>query len=135
MDCQQEEGKRSYRRFVKVVIGIITIALLSVLFGKVGVFIIIFVLRVIVFHEIIYVAMLYMNYPRCRDCAFSASFVKECTDVSYVAGEGVELTVRKVSVVEEKIKEVQLRLSYLFMTEVIIELGYIHAVMHLADFR
>ena len=50
--------------------------------------------------------MLYMNYPR---CVFSASFVKECTDVSYVAGEGVELTVHKESVVVEEIKEVELR--------------------------
>ena len=33
--------------------------------------------------------MLYMNYPR---CAFSASFVNECT-----AGEGVEFTVHKES--------------------------------------
>ena len=49
-----------------------------------------------------------MNYPRCGDCAFSASFVKECTDVSYVA-EGVELTVHKESVVVEEIKEVELR--------------------------
>ena len=41
--------------------------------------------------------MLYMNYPRCGDCAFSESLVKECTAVSYVPGEGVELTViRKV---------------------------------------
>ena len=31
---------------------------------------------------LVYVAMLYMNYPLCRDCAFSASFVRECTDVS-----------------------------------------------------
>ena len=38
--------------------------------------------------------MLYMNYPRCRGCTVSASFVKECTDVSYVAGGGVEGTVR-----------------------------------------
>ena len=30
-----------------------------------------------------------------------------CTDVSYVAGEGVELTVRKESVVIEEIKEVE----------------------------
>ena len=36
-----------------------------------------------------------MNHPRCGDCAFSASFVKECTDVSYVVGEGVGLTVHK----------------------------------------
>ena len=49
-----------------------------------------------------------MNYPRCGDCAFSASFVKECTGVSYVA-EGVELTVHKESVVVEEIKEVELR--------------------------
>ena len=49
-----------------------------------------------------------MNYARCGDCAFSASFVKECTDVSYVA-EGVELTLYKESVVVEEIKEVELR--------------------------
>ena len=45
----------------------------------------------------------------CGDCAFSASFLRECTDVSQVAGEGVELTVHKESVVVEEIKEVQLR--------------------------
>ena len=70
--------------------------------------------------------MLYMNYPRYGDCAFSASFVKECTDVSYVAGEGVELTVHKESVVIEEIKEVDWdllvrNLWHLFMTEFIIE--------------
>ena len=31
---------------------------------------------------LVYVAMLYMNYPRCGDCAFSANFLRECTDVS-----------------------------------------------------
>ena len=90
IDCQQGEAKRSYRGFVTVAIGIIIIKLL-VLFGRVRVFIVVFVLRIIVFHVIIYVAMLYMNYPRCGDFAFSASLVRECTDVSYVAGEGVEL--------------------------------------------
>ena len=45
----------------------------------------------------------------CGDCAFSASFARECTDVSHVAGEGVELTVHKESVVVEEIKEVELR--------------------------
>ena len=34
IDCQQEEEERSYRRFVKVVIGIIILALLLVLFWK-----------------------------------------------------------------------------------------------------
>ena len=42
----------------------------------------------------------------CEDCAFSASFVRECTDVSHVAGEGVKLTVHKESVVVEEIKKV-----------------------------
>ena len=48
---------------------------------------------------------------------------------SYVAGEGVELTVHKESVVVEKIKEVELRSRHtqLFMTEILIELGYSHA--------
>ena len=45
----------------------------------------------------------------CGDCAFSASFLRECTDVSQVAEEGVELTVHKESVVVEEIKEVELR--------------------------
>ena len=52
---------------------------------------------------------LYMSYPRCGDCAFSVSFVRDCADVSYVAREGVELTVHKENVVEEEIKEVKLR--------------------------
>ena len=55
--------------------------------------------------------MLYMNYPLCGNCAFSGGFVRECTNVSLsdVAGEGVELTVHKESVVVEEIKEVELR--------------------------
>ena len=53
---------------------------------------------------------------------------------SYVAGEGVELTLHKKSVVIEKIKEVKLRSrrAQLFMTEIMIELV---TAMHLADFR
>ena len=45
---------------------------------------------------------------------------------SYVAVEGVELTVHKKSVVVEKIKEVELRSrrAQLFMTEIVIEFGY-----------
>ena len=57
--------------------------------------------------------------------------------VSYVAGEGVEFIAHEESVVVAEIKEVELRSrrAQLFMTEIIIELGYSHAVMHLADFR
>ena len=45
---------------------------------------------------------------------------------SYVAVEGVELTVHKESVVAEKTKEVELRSrrAQLFMTEIVIEFGY-----------
>ena len=60
-------------------IGVIIIDLLLVLFGKLGVFVLVFVLRVIVFRVIIYriyVAMLCINCPWCGDCAFSASFVR-----------------------------------------------------------
>ena len=42
-----------------------------------------------------------------RCCAFSASFVGECTGFSHVTG--VKLTVHMESVVVEEIKEVQLR--------------------------
>ena len=76
--------------------------------------------------------MLYMNYTRCVDCVFSVSFVKECTDVIYVAGEGVGLTVHKESVVIEEIKEVELisrRAQFIY------DRNYNgNAVMHLADF-
>ena len=44
-----------------------------------------------------------MNYPQCRDCALSARFVEECSDVSYVAGERVELTVQKETIAAEEI--------------------------------
>ena len=44
----------------------------------------------------------------CGLCIFS-KFCKKCTDASYVAGEGVELTVHKKGVVVEEIEEVQLR--------------------------
>ena len=75
--------------------------------------------------------MLYMNYPQCGDCAFSASFVKECTDVSY-AGEGVELTVHKESVVVEEIKEVELRSRH---AQFIYDRNYDrNTVMHLDNF-
>ena len=79
---------------------------------------------------LVYVAIMYMNYPRCWDCEFLASFIRECTVLvivySYVAVEGVELTVHKESVVAEKIKEVELRSrrAQLFMTEIVIEFGY-----------
>ena len=77
-----------------------------------------------------------MNHPRCRDCAFSASFVRECPNVSLKlhCWRRWELTVHKESVVVEKIKEVELRShrAQLFMTEIIIELGHSHAASRLS---
>ena len=35
--------------------------------------------------------------------------MRDCTDISYIAREGVELTVNKESVVVEEIMEVELR--------------------------
>ena len=103
IDCQQGEAKRSFRGFVTVVINMIIIVLLLVLFG-----------RVTVLYSILYcVLLLFIKVMLrcCGDCAFSASFVRESTDVSHVAGEGVELTVYKKSFVVEEIKEVELRLG------------------------
>ena len=69
----------------------------------------------------------------CGGCAFSASFVRECTDVSYAAGEGVELTVQKESVFVEEIKEVGLRSR---RAQFIYDRNYNrNVVMHLADLR
>ena len=55
-----------------------------------------------------FVLMLFIKFMLqcCGDCAFLASFVRECTHVSHVAGEGVDFTVHKESVVVEEIKEV-----------------------------
>ena len=49
----------------------------------------------------------------------------------------MELTVHKESVVAEEIKEVELRSrrAQFIYEKNLIELGYSHAVMHLADFR
>ena len=102
-------------------------------------FILVFVSRVIAFHSVINNFLTFilrcciMNHPWCGDCAFSASFGKECTDVSYVAGEGVGLTVHKESDVIEEIKEVELRSRH---AQFIYDRNYNrNAAIHLADFR
>ena len=54
IDCEQGEAKRSYRGFVTILISIIIVILLVVLFGRVGVFILIFVLCVFAFSFILF---------------------------------------------------------------------------------
>ena len=125
IDYQQGEAKRSYRGFLTVLISIIIIVLLLVLFGREG-----------VLYLFLYcVLLLFIKFMLrcCGDCAFSASFVRECTDVNYVAREGVELTVQKESVFVEEIKKVGLRFR---RAQFIYDRNYNrNAVMHLADFR
>ena len=52
------------------------------------------------------------NVDAISEDAFTGRFVRECTDFSYTAGEGVELTVHKESVVVEEIKAVELMRSH-----------------------
>ena len=73
---------------------------------KIGIATVELVLRVYVFHVIIYFAMLYMIYPRCGDCAFSGSFISKCTLMLVPL---LEKVLHKESVVVEEIKEVELR--------------------------
>ena len=125
IDYQQGEAKRSHRGFLTVLISIIIIVLLLVLFGREG-----------VLYLFLYcVLLLFIKFMLrcCGDCGFSASFLRECTDVNYVAGEGVELTVQKESVFVEEIKKVGLRFR---RAQFIYDRNYNrNAVMHLADFR
>ena len=106
IDCQQGEGNGIYHGLATVT-GIIIILFVLLLFRSVSVFIVILVLRVIIFHLIIYCAILCMIYSSPRDVALSASFVvRKFADVTEVA---VERNVHKESVLVEKIKEVELR--------------------------
>ena len=68
----------------------------------------VFVLRVVFFHLIVYIVTRYMYDAVRRD--FAASFVLECFDGSEVTTrEGNELVVQKENCVVEEIKEVELR--------------------------
>ena len=106
IDCQQGEAKRSFRGFVTVVINMIIIVLLLVLFG-----------RVTVLYSILYcVLLLFIKVMLrcCGDCAFSASFVRESTDVSHDAGDCCRGNKGSGT-------ETRLMVRNLFMTEIIIE--------------
>ena len=72
--------------------------------------VLVFVLRVVFCHLIVYIVTRYMYDTVRRDFALSASFVLECFDGSEVTTrEGNELVVQKESCVVEEIKEVELR--------------------------
>ena len=84
-DCQQQlKPKGSQASFVTTVIAVTILLLLSILFSRMTVNVLVFVLRVV-----FYVTR-YMHNARRRDFALSASFVSEleCFDGSEVTGEG-----------------------------------------------
>ena len=94
-DCQQLKPKESQASFGTTVITV-TIFILPILFSRVTVNALVFVLRVVFFHLIVYIETRYMYDAVRRDFALSASFVLECFDGSEVTTrEGNELVVQK----------------------------------------
>ena len=83
---------------------------ISILLSRVTVNVLVFVLRVVFFHIIVYIVTRYMYDAVRRDFALSASSVLECSDGSEVTTrEGNELVVQKENCVVEEITEVELR--------------------------
>ena len=84
--------------------------IISILFSRVTVNVLVFVLRVVFFHLIVYIVTRYMYDAVRRDFALSASFVSECSDDSELTTrEGNDLVVQKENCVVEEIKEAELR--------------------------
>ena len=108
-DCQQLKPKGTEASFGTTVITV-TIFIIPILFSRVTVNALVFVLRVVFFHLIVYIETRYMYDAVRRDFALSASFVLECFDGSEVTTrEGNELVVQKENCVVEELKEVELR--------------------------
>ena len=83
---------------------------ISILLSRVTVNVLVFVLRVVFFHIIVYIVTRYMYHAVRRDFALSARFVLECSDGSEVTTrEGNELVVQKEHCVVEEVTEVELR--------------------------
>ena len=86
--------------FGTTVITATVLFIISILFSRVTVNVLVFVLRVVFFHLIVYVVTRYMYDVVRRDFALSASFLLECFDGSEV---------QKENCVAEETKEVKLR--------------------------
>ena len=72
--------------------------------------VLVFLLRVVFFHLIVYIVARHMYDAVRRDFALSASFLLECFAGSEVTTrEGNELVAQKENCVVEEIKEVELR--------------------------
>ena len=109
-DCQQLKPKGTEASFGTTVITVTIAFIFSILFSRVTITILVFVLRAVFFHLIVYIVTRYMYVAVRRDFALSASFVLECFGVSEVTTrEGNELVVQNENCVVEEIKEVALR--------------------------
>ena len=109
-DWQQLKPKGTEDSFGTTVIPATLLFIISILSSRVTVNVLVFVLRVMFFHLIVYIVTRYMYDAVRRDFALSASFVLECFDGSEVtAREGNELVVRKENWFVDEIKEVELR--------------------------
>ena len=104
-DCQQLKPKGSHASFVTTVIAVTILLMLSILFNKVTVDVLVFVLRVV-----FYITP-YMYGARRQDFMLSASFVSELEwfDGSEVTGKGNDSIVQKQNCVVEEVKEVEFR--------------------------
>ena len=108
-DCQQLKPKATQASFGTTVITV-TIFIIPILFSRVTINALVFVLRVVFFHLIVYIETRYMCDAVRRDFALSASFVLECFYGSEVTTrEGNELVVQKENCVVVESKEVELR--------------------------
>ena len=109
-DCQQLKPKGTEASFGTTVITVTILFIIAILFSRVTVNVLVFVLLVVFFHLIVYIVTRYMYDAVHRDFALSASFVLDCFDGSQVTTkEGNELFVQKENCVVEEIKEVELR--------------------------
>ena len=109
-DCQQLKPNGTEASFGTTVITATILFTISILFSRVSVKVLVFVLRVGFFHLIVYIVTRYIYDAVRWDFALSARFVSECFDGSEVtAREGNELVVPKENCVVEEMKEVELR--------------------------
>ena len=110
-DCQQLKPKGTEASLGTTVITATILFIISILFSRVTVNVLVLVLRVVFFHLIVYVVTRYM-YDAVREILHyqQYKFRVECFDGSEVtAREGNELVLQKEKCVVEEIKEAELR--------------------------
>ena len=87
-DCQQLKPKGTEASFGTTVMTATILFIISILFRRLTVNVLVFALRVVFFHLIVHIVTRYMYDAARRDFALSATFVLECFD-------GSEMTTRE----------------------------------------